>query len=177
MNIAAEAQVLRQYCDSAQVWLPNETVPSVPQDLNDDFLTLGKLASTFQLLSDNGAEYFYKGELAKDIVDDVRAAGGRLSIEDFQNYAATIKDPLISVYDALSFNLEPNYSAGPTFADALSRLPDFEYTKLEAEKHFAIAEALIEAYQHRLNTMGHAGDFGDRTVSYTHLTLPTTPYV
>ena len=84
MNVAAEAQVLKHYNDSAQVWLPNETVPSVPQDLNDDFLKLGKLASTFQLLSDNGAEYFYKGELAKDIVDDVRAAGGRLSIEDFQ---------------------------------------------------------------------------------------------
>ena len=29
----------------------------------------------------------------KDIVDDVRAAGGRLSIEDFQNYAATIGIP------------------------------------------------------------------------------------
>ena len=168
LNVAAEAQVLRQYNDSAKVWLPNETVPSVPQDLNDDFLKLGKLASTFQLLSDNGAEYFYKGELAKDIVDDVRAAGGRLSIEDFQNYAATIKDPLIAMYDGLSFNLEPNYSAGPTFADALSRLPDFEYTKLEAEKHFAIAEALIEAYQHRLNTMGHAGDFGDRSCT-THI--------
>ena len=168
LNVVAEAQVLKQYNDSAKVWLPNETVPSVPQDLNDDFLKLGKLASTFQLLSDNGAEYFYKGELAKDIVDDVRAAGGRLSIEDFQNYAATIKDPLISVYDGLSVNLEPNYSAGPTFADALSRLPDFEYTKLEAEKHFAIAEALIEAYQHRLNTMGHAGDFGDRSCT-THI--------
>ena len=168
LNVVAEAQVLKQYNDSAKVWLPNETVPSVPQDLNDDFLKLGKLASTFQLLSDNGAEYFYKGELAKDIVDDVRASGGRLSIEDFQNYAATIKDPLISMYDGLSFNLEPNYSAGPTFADALSRLPDFEYTKLEAEKHFAIAEALIEAYQHRLNTMGHAGDFGDRSCT-THI--------
>ena len=168
LNVVAEAQVLKQYNDSAKVWLPNETVPSVPQDLNDDFLKLGKLASTFQLLSDNGAEYFYKGELAKDIVDDVRASGGRLSIEDFQNYAATIKDPLIAMYDGLSFNLEPNYSAGPTFADALSRLPDFEYTKLEAEKHFAIAEALIEAYQHRLNTMGHAGDFGDRSCT-THI--------
>lgn len=168
LNVVAEAQVLKQYNDSAKVWLPNETVPSVPQDLNDDFLKLGKLASTFQLLSDNGAEYFYKGELAKDIVDDVRASGGRLSIEDFQNYAATIKDPLIAMYDGLSFNLEPNYSAGPTFADALSRLPDFECTKLEAEKHFAIAEALIEAYQHRLNTMGHAGDFGDRSCT-THI--------
>ena len=170
LNVVAEAQVLKQYNDSAKVWLPNETVPSVPQDLNDDFLKLGKLASTFQLLSDNGAEYFYKGELAKDIVDvdDVRASGGRLSIEDFQNYAATIKDPLIAMYDGLSFNLEPNYSAGPTFADALSRLPEFEYTKLEAEKHFAIAEALIEAYQHRLNTMGHAGDFGDRSCT-THI--------
>ena len=168
LNVAAEAQVLKHYNDTAKVWLPNETVPSVPQDLNDDFLTLGKLASTFQLLSDNGAEYFYKGELAKDIVDDVRAAGGRLSIEDFQNYAATIKDPLVSVYDGLSVNLEPNYSAGPTFADALSRLPDFQYTKLEAEKHFAIAEALIKAYQHRLNTMGHAGDFGDRSCT-THI--------
>ena len=168
LNVAAEAQVLKHYNDSAKVWLPNETVPSVPQDLNDDFIKLGKLASTFQLLSDNGAEYFYKGELAKDIVDDVRAAGGRLSIEDFQNYAAIIKDPLISLYGGLSFNLEPNYSAGPTFADALSRLPDFEHTKLEAEKHFAIAEALIEAYQHRLNTMGHAGDFGDRSCT-THI--------
>ena len=47
-------------------------------------------------------------------------------------------------------------------------MPEFEYTKLEAEKHFAIAEALIEAYQHRLNTMGHAGDFGDRSCT-THI--------
>ena len=168
LNVAAEAQVLKNYNDSAKVWLPNETVPIVSQDLSDDFLKLGNLASTFQSLSDYGAEYFYKGELAKDIVDDVRAAGGRLSIEDFQNYSATIKDPLISVYDGLSINLEPNYSAGPTFADALSRLPDFEYFKLESEKHFAIAEALIEAYQHRLNTMGHAGDFGDRSCT-THI--------
>ena len=168
LNVAAEAKVLKNYNDSAKVWLPNETVPIVSQDLSDDFLKLGNLASTFQSLSDYGAEYFYKGKVAKDIVDDVRAAGGRLSIEDFQNYSATIKDPLISVYDGLSINLEPNYSAGPTFADALSRLPGFEYTKLEAKEHLAIAEALIEAYQHRLNTMGHAGDFGDRSCT-THI--------
>ena len=30
LNVVAEAQVLKQYNDSAKVWLPNETVPSVP---------------------------------------------------------------------------------------------------------------------------------------------------
>ena len=47
-------------------------VPCVSQDLSDNYLELGELASTFQLLSDYGAGYFYKGDLAKKIVNDVR---------------------------------------------------------------------------------------------------------
>ena len=168
LNVAAEAQLLRNYDHSAKIWLPNDSVPCVSQDLSDNYLELGELASTFQLLSDYGAGYFYKGDLAKKIVNDVRAAGGRLSIEDFQNYTASIKSPIAPVFGDLSINLEPSYSAGPTFADALSRLPDFEVEKSEAQKHSAIAAALIDAYKNRLKTMGHAGDLGDRSCT-THI--------
>ena len=47
-----KAQLLKNYDHSAKIWLPNDSVPCVSQDLSDNYLELGELASTFQLLSD-----------------------------------------------------------------------------------------------------------------------------
>ena len=168
LNVAAEASLLTLYSQSKRDWLPGGVVPSVLANPEDSYLNLDKLAATLRDLSHYGPEYFYNGRTAEKIIADVRAAGGSLSIEDLYNYSARILEPLVCTRGRTDYNLVPEYSAGPTFANALARLMDFKKGVSKAEKHTAIASALIKAYRDRLNTMGHAGDISDRSCT-THI--------
>ncbi len=168
LNVAAEAKLLALYSQSKLDWLPDGQVPTVSSTPNDDYLNLDKLALTLELLSIHGPEYFYLGELAENIVNDIGEAGGRLSRLDLKNYSARILDPLTVSRGSTVYNLVPEYSAGPTFLDALNRLPKFDKGTPAPEHHRSICEALIEAYKTRLDTMGHAADADDHSCT-THI--------
>ena len=168
LNIAAEASLLALYDQSKSDWLPGGVIPTALAGPEDSYLNLDKLASTLRTLSQYGPEYFYNGAIAEEITNDVRAAGGSLSVADFHNYSARIREPLVCSRGDANYNLIPGYSAGPTFANALAQLTDLQKGMSKAEKHTVIANALISAYRDRFETMGHAGDIGDRSCT-THI--------
>src|SRR3546814_1966166 len=87
-----------------------------------------------------------------------------IAAADFAGYSARSVDPMVRERAGHTLNLVPGYSAGPTFAGALGRLPErFATAAPDAATYAAYARALIEAYKVRLATMGHAGDVGDRS--------------
>ncbi len=53
-----------------------------------DLFIQKNLANTLKLISENGKEGFYQGEIAEKIVEDVKANGGFLTLEDLKNYKA-----------------------------------------------------------------------------------------
>jgi gamma-glutamyltranspeptidase/glutathione hydrolase len=57
-----------------------------------------ELAATLQSLADSGARDFYHGDVAKKLVEDVRAAGGNLGHRDLREYAPIWRAPIKLAY-------------------------------------------------------------------------------
>lgn len=169
LQVAAEAGWLGQYEESRRVWLPGGLVPSAPAEAPYGLLSMGALADTFERLQKAGPADFYTGETGRRLVADLQAGGSTISADDLAAYRARIVDPIVRERAGHTLNLVPGYSAGPTFAGALARLPEaFAGSAPDAAVYAAYASSLIEAYKVRLETMGHAGDVGDRSCT-THL--------
>lgn len=59
-----------------------------------EWFTNPDLAETFSLIAREGPEVFYGGELGKRIVDEVRAQGGFLTLDDLRNHQPRWVEPL-----------------------------------------------------------------------------------
>ena len=74
--------------------------------------TLGKLRA--------GPDAFYKGEIAKEIVTAVRAAGGVMTAEDLARYATVDRTPLETSYRGLRVvSMPPSSSGGVALIETL----------------------------------------------------------
>ena len=168
LQVAAEAGWLRNYETSKQVWMPNDLPPIVPDGAHV-CLDMGEFAATLRRLQQEGPSDFYQGEIAKKLVRDLNEGGSPISLEDLASYEASWLDPIERKRSGHTYHLPPGYSAGPTFAGALTRIPEsFAGSAPDADAYKAYADSLIQAYRVRLETMGHAGDVSDRSCT-THL--------
>ena len=79
--------------DSIKVWYVNGQ-PPIPGQMfrNPD------LARTFRLLQAQGADVFYKGEIARAIVAKSQALGGTMTVEDLANYHGEWVEPARTRY-------------------------------------------------------------------------------
>jgi gamma-glutamyltranspeptidase / glutathione hydrolase len=57
-----------------------------------------RLAKSYRLLAEQGASAFYRGDIAKTIVDFSRAHGGYLDLDDFADHTSTWVEPVSSRY-------------------------------------------------------------------------------
>ncbi|KAL4609609.1 gamma-glutamyltransferase 5-like [Arapaima gigas] len=51
------------------------------------------LAKTMRIIAEEGADSFYTGKIAHDLIEDVKNAGGTLSLEDLQSFQAKELNP------------------------------------------------------------------------------------
>ncbi|ADU51580.1 gamma-glutamyltransferase [Thermaerobacter marianensis DSM 12885] len=92
-NIAAGAAKLAQDPAAAAVFLA-----AGPQPKPGTVLKNPDLARSFERVLADGAEGFYKGELARAIGDASRAAGGLLTAEDMAAFEVEVYRPLVTTY-------------------------------------------------------------------------------
>ncbi|THU77285.1 gamma-glutamyltranspeptidase [Dendrothele bispora CBS 962.96] len=72
----------------AEVYAPNGTLLE-----EGDTCYRKRYAETLQKLADNGADAFYTGDIADNIVDAAAARGGIISQEDLEGYEVVIRTP------------------------------------------------------------------------------------
>lgn len=77
-----------------------------------DVLKNTDLADTLQAIADGGIEEFYKGKLAKKIVDGLRAGGSLITMEDMANYKTMIREPIKTTYHGYEVIVPPPPSNG-----------------------------------------------------------------
>jgi gamma-glutamyltranspeptidase / glutathione hydrolase len=132
--------------------------------------TLGKLRA--------GPDAFYKGEIAKEIVTAVRAAGGVLTAEDLASYATVDRTPIETRYRGLRVaSMPPSSSGGLALIEALgilaARYPSGPAAAGETRGSAAQLHVLAEAFKHAFaDRARYLGDTDFVTVDVAHLASP-----
>uniref|UniRef100_A0A3Q2DXQ8 Gamma-glutamyltransferase 5a n=1 Tax=Cyprinodon variegatus TaxID=28743 RepID=A0A3Q2DXQ8_CYPVA len=101
-----------------------------------DIVKFEKLADTLETIANVGAEAFYSGRIAEDLVRDVQEAGGVLTLEDLASYKVKVTDAWVvpmGDYQILVLNIMKGYhmDSAPQSADQKTR---FYHRYVEAFK-------------------------------------------
>ncbi len=105
------------------------------------------LAWTLKQIAQGGADAFYRGEIARRMVADLRPKGNAMSLRDLARYFADWREPVTTTYRGHTiFSSTPPVSGGALLAAQLNLLENFGPPKLQTEDA-ASAHALIEAWK------------------------------
>jgi gamma-glutamyltranspeptidase/glutathione hydrolase len=139
--------LLRRDPDSAAVYLKNNAAPPLYSIVRNP-----DLANTFRILQRKGRDAFYKGEIAKAIVNKVRALGGVMSLSDLSEFESEWVEPISTSYHGYDvYQLPPNGQGfavlemlnildvcvprlGFNLAQLGARSPEFWHLLIEAKK-------------------------------------------
>jgi gamma-glutamyltranspeptidase/glutathione hydrolase len=125
-----------------------------------DTLIQKDLANTMRLIRDKGEKVFYKGEIAKKIVEESKKHGGVFSIKDFEDYKAIERTPIEGTYRGYKIiSMPPPSSGGICLIEALNALENFSFHKNEwgSSKYIhTLVEVMKRIYADRADHMGDA---------------------
>lgn len=154
----ANAQALSEDPDTAACFLQDGKWPIVGgwTAVEQKRLDQSALARTLETLAEAGPREFYRGSIARALVDDVRAKGGCLSLDDLAGYRASMVEPLHMAWSKGEVFAAPDLTGGPTFLRALGKLNRAQLNDgpPDAAAYRAMALALDEAFADRLASMG-----------------------
>ncbi len=173
LKITSEARALAAQAHSREVFLPGGFPPVGEWAGPLPTIRLGRLAHTLRRLADAGAEDFYRGEIAADIVADAEALGIPLTAGDLAGYAPHLSAVERGMYRGSEIDVVPGLTAGPTLEKALETLaghlePGGERPGVDA--YSAYARTLFDAFDHRLAYVGDVPDTGPAAHT-THLSV------
>jgi gamma-glutamyltranspeptidase/glutathione hydrolase len=114
------------------------------------------LARTMQALADRGFDGFYRGEVAKELVDAVDKAGGHWTLGDLSGYQVKLRAPLTLHYHGWDIvTAPPPSSGGVAIAEMLNILSAWDLGKLDqATRVHLIVEAMRRAFRDRTFFLG-----------------------
>lgn len=172
LKVASSASVLRLYPESARIYLPNGLPPVPPYQGSPGFFRLGNLAATLERLQQAGLEDFYKGEIAAQIVADLRAMGGALSAADLANCRARVLPAVAAPWrDGRTMMLSNGLTATPTFRQVMRGMAAADWSgRAPSPAWYAeLARVMRAAYAERLEGLGEAEPRAAESCT-THLT-------
>ncbi len=118
---------LSRHPEAARIFLRPSGAPLRTQmavEPGDDFAQ-PDLARTLRRIAEAGADDFYRGELARVVVDEVRRLGGVLDAQDLAAYRARELAPLVATYRDVELRTLPEASGATTLVEALNLLEGF----------------------------------------------------
>jgi len=123
-----------------------------------DRLVQPDLAQTLRLIADGGADAFYSGKIADQIVAEMKSGNGLITHADLQKYHAKERKPIHGVYRGYDvFGPPPPSSGGICLVEMLNILENFELKKEERwspRTVHIVAEAMRRAYCDRARFLG-----------------------
>jgi gamma-glutamyltranspeptidase / glutathione hydrolase len=149
--------VLRASPSAAAIFLHQGEVPEKGYLIHQP-----ALAQTLERLAQQGKEGFYRGDTAKQLVAEVKSAGGIWSLEDLAAYRVVERAPVRGSYMGLRItSASPPSSGGVALITMLNILQGFNLpTVKEPQRTHLIVEAMRRAYRDRAEYLGDP-DFVD----------------
>ncbi|WP_102050571.1 gamma-glutamyltransferase [Pygmaiobacter massiliensis] len=148
---------LTLFAESGEIFLKDVDGMKLPYEVGETFKNLD-YAKTLELISEQGADVFYKGEIAESIVANANKYGGVFTMEDLANYEVEVMKPVVGSYRGYDIISSPSPSSGGTIVlEILNILENFDLPSMEdcsAEELHIIAEAFKLAYADRGEYMG-----------------------
>ncbi|MDX2457933.1 MAG: gamma-glutamyltransferase [Gammaproteobacteria bacterium] len=152
--------------EAAEIFLQDDDVPA------DGWrIVQSDLADTLEALARFGNAGFYRGPVARQLVDGVRAAGGIWTLEDLSQYHVVEREPVRGEFQGMRItSAAPPSSGGVALAAMLNMLGDFQLQELDAAtRTHVVIEAMRRAYRDRA---AYLGDPDFVTVPVARLTSP-----
>lgn len=113
---------LAAYPSGREEFLPGGFVPPVGTTVKRP-----KLAATLKRLAAEGPDYFYKGDWARRLVEEVNRTGGRITLDDLAGYEARWSEPVRFTYRGIELASSPPPATGGTLiAMVLNMLERFD---------------------------------------------------
>jgi gamma-glutamyltranspeptidase/glutathione hydrolase len=112
---------LQQFEETARVFMPDGRAPDI-----GELVRQPALAESLRAVAEGGADEFYRGPLAEQIVGSLREAGGLLTAEDFAEHSSDWVDPVSSDYKGLTVTELPPNTQGLTTLLILNIIETFD---------------------------------------------------
>ncbi|WP_292082076.1 MULTISPECIES: gamma-glutamyltransferase [unclassified Brevundimonas] len=123
---AGRATVLATDPGAREAYLKADGTPYRPGEL----FKQPQLAWSLRQVQQGGADAFYRGELAKKIVEGVQARGGIMDAQDLADYRADVTAPIWSTYRDHRIAYMPPTASGVSVAEGLNLLEHFPMREL-----------------------------------------------
>lgn len=112
-----------------------------------------KLARMYERLAAEGKESFYRGAIARELVEAIQSQGGHIDAEDLANYEPVWKDPVAVDYRGYSVNCPPPHCSGWQTLQSLQMLEAYDLAAMgqnSAETLHTLAEIFKIAVADRI---------------------------
>ncbi|XP_040054103.2 glutathione hydrolase 1 proenzyme [Gasterosteus aculeatus] len=117
----------------------------------NDTIKFTKLAETYRTIAEKGPNAFYEGQLAQNLVSDIQAAGGLVTLEDLKDYGPVLDEKPLRVNVGAYTMAVPNAPAsGPVLSLILNILNGYNLTSdsvATTEKKILTYHRVVEAFR------------------------------
>lgn len=152
--IKEEKDRLIKFESSKKIFLNEDGSPKKEGDL----LVQKDLAHTLEIISKEGVDGFYKGEVAKNIVNTIKKYNGLLTEEDLDHYEVKMREPVVGTYKGNKIvSMPPPSSGGVHIIEILNILENKNLNKYGPQSSYAIhqtATAMQMAFSDRASYLG-----------------------
>jgi len=122
-----------------------------------------EIAELLENIAEHGVDYFYKGEVAKKIVDLINDRGGCFELSDMENYEPKFRTPVKTTYRGYEVTAFAPPSGGCALVEMLNILENYDIRSMghnTAASIHALAESMKLGFADRSVALGDP-DFVD----------------
>jgi gamma-glutamyltranspeptidase/glutathione hydrolase len=136
---------------AAKIFLRDGQVPAL-----ETVIVQPDLAETLNTIAHRGPDGFYKGAVAKRLVEGVKGLGGIWSLEDLERYRVKERKPVVGTFHgARIVSAPPPSSGGVAIIDALNILSGYDMATLDsATRKHLVVEAVRRVHRDRAEYFG-----------------------
>lgn len=119
-----------------------------------DWIRRPKLGKALERIGRDGADVFYEGEMAQQIIAANRKHGGLFTEDDMRNYKVQVREPISVQYGNFTVTSVPSPAGGPSLLSILKIMEGFDF----GDSVNLTAHRLNEAFRFAAGTRSVLGD-------------------